>query len=229
MRVVADFSTLESLPPKQQWVWLNEWLQGGDEPGRELLSYLQQRAQVPGFPQVLDGRIYELLWRSEFSDLRQVTQELFPQGIVRLLSEQEQDYRPLLTYILSEQWQAADQWTRQQLCQLAGAEVRGWLYFSEVQRIPLLDLQTIDALWRVHSLGQFGFRVQRRIWLGCGRSWDKFWRAIGWYADGTWPRYPQGFTWDVSAPAGHLPLSDQKRGVRVLEAIFQHPAWDGGG
>jgi hypothetical protein len=225
----VNFSVLESLPPKQQWVWLNEWLQGGDKPGRELLSYLQERAQLPGFPQVLDGQIYELLWRSEFSDLRQATRELFPQGIVSLLSEQKQDYTPLLMHILSERWQDADQWTRQQLCQLAGAEVRGWLYFTEVQRIPLLDLQTIDALWRVHSLGRFGFRVQRRIWLGCGRNWEKFWRAIGWYADGTWPRYPQGFTWDVSAPAGHLPLSDQKRGVRALEALLQHPAWDEGG
>ncbi|MEN9272733.1 MAG: GUN4 domain-containing protein, partial [Gloeomargarita sp. DG_1_5_bins_55] len=73
---------------------------------------------------------------------------------------------------------------------------------------------------------KFGWRVQRRIWLGCGRNWDKFWRTIGWFQAGTWPRYPQGFTWDVSAPAGHLPLADQKRGVRVLEALLLHPAWE---
>jgi hypothetical protein len=229
MNTVADFSVLESLAPKQQWLWLTEWLQGGVQAGYELLDYLQKRARSPQFPQVLDGRIYELLWRSEVPELAAAAREAFPQGVVPLLSEQSQDYTPLLTYVLSEQWQAADQWTRQQLCRLAGAESRGWLYFSEVRRIPVLDLQTMDHLWRVHSLGQFGFRVQRRIWLGCGRNWDKFWRAIGWYVNGTWPRYPQGFIWNVSAPAGHLPLSDQKRGVRVLEALLLHPAWEKGG
>ncbi len=226
MRVVTDFSLLESLPPKQQGVWLTEWLQGGRAPAQELLGYLQQRQALAEFPQVLDGRIYELLWRSEVPELRSLAKETFPQGIVPLLSEQDQDYMPLLIHILSEQWQAADQWTRQQLCRLGGAEARGWLYFTEVRRIPVLDLQTMDALWRVHSLEKFGWRVQRRIWLGCGRNWDKFWRTIGWFQAGTWPRYPQGFTWDVSAPAGHLPLADQKRGVRVLEALLLHPAWE---
>lgn len=64
MNTVADFSALESLAPKQQWLWLTEWLQGGVQAGYELLDYLQKRAQSPQFPQVLDGRIYELLWRA---------------------------------------------------------------------------------------------------------------------------------------------------------------------
>ncbi|MEN9280621.1 MAG: hypothetical protein Q6I77_07380, partial [Gloeomargarita sp. DG_1_4_bins_134] len=113
--MVTDFSLLESLPPKQQGVWLTEWLQGGRAPAQELLGYLQQRQALAEFPQVLDGRIYELLWRSEVPELRSLAKETFPQGIVPLLSEQDQDYMPLLIHILSEQWQAADQWTRQQL------------------------------------------------------------------------------------------------------------------
>ncbi|PLZ94121.1 hypothetical protein CI594_16205, partial [Fischerella thermalis CCMEE 5196] len=40
-----------------------------------------------------------------------------------------------------------------------------------------------------------------------------------------WTRYPQEFTWDLSAPKGHLPLSNQLRGVRVIASIFAHPAW----
>ncbi|MGB0562323.1 MAG: GUN4 domain-containing protein, partial [Spirulinaceae cyanobacterium] len=31
--------------------------------------------------------------------------------------------------------------------------------------------------------------------------------------------------WDLTAPKGHLPLSNQLRGVRTFEAILNHPAW----
>ncbi|MEN9227727.1 MAG: GUN4 domain-containing protein [Gloeomargarita sp. HHBFW_bins_205] len=223
MNAVADFADkLESLSPTQQRTWLTEWLSGGPEAGLALLGYLQQRAQGPDFPQVLDGCIYQLLWRSDLPAVR----EKFPQGVVPLCSSQGVNYQPLLELLLAEQWQAADTWTRQQLCQLAGVEGRVWLYFTEVRRLPVVDLQTLDALWRLYSLGRFGFRVQRQIWLGCGRNWEKFWQAIGWYKGDTWPRYPEEFIWSVNAPAGHLPLWDQKRGVRALEALLLHPAWD---
>jgi hypothetical protein len=29
----------------------------------------------------------------------------------------------------------------------------------------------------------------------------------------------------LTAPVGHLPLSNQLRGVRVMEALLCHPAW----
>ncbi|MCS7031854.1 MAG: GUN4 domain-containing protein [Gloeomargarita sp. SKYG116] len=222
MNAVTDFAALESLSPAQQRTWLSEWLASGSTAGLALLDYLQQRAQKPVFPQVLDGCIYQLLWQANLPEVK----ARFPQGVVPLQSAQGEDYRPLLDLILSEQWQAADTWTRQQLCKLAGVEGRAWLYFTEVRRLPATDLQTMDALWRLYSLGKFGFQVQRRVWLGCGRNWDKFWRAIGWYKDNTWPRYPDEFVWNLSAPAGHLPLWDQKRGVRSLEALLLHPAWE---
>ncbi|PLZ36777.1 hypothetical protein CBP27_11530, partial [Fischerella thermalis WC542] len=56
-------------------------------------------------------------------------------------------------------------------------------------------------------------------------NWDNLWVKIGWKKGKNWTRYPQEFTWDLSAPRGHLPLSNQLRGVRVIASIFAHPAW----
>ncbi|MEO8890989.1 MAG: GUN4 domain-containing protein, partial [Coleofasciculaceae cyanobacterium] len=33
------------------------------------------------------------------------------------------------------------------------------------------------------------------------------------------------FIWDLSAPRGHLPLSNQLRGVRPFAALMGHRAW----
>jgi GUN4-like. len=87
------------------------------------------------------------------------------------------------------------------------------------------DLQTINTLWKVHSEGKFGFSVQREIWLGSGKNWDKLWPLIGWKKGNNWTRYPQEFIWDLSAPRGHLPLSNQLRGVQPFAALMAHPAW----
>ncbi|NET49629.1 MAG: hypothetical protein F6K09_13095, partial [Merismopedia sp. SIO2A8] len=48
---------------------------------------------------------------------------------------------------------------------------------------------------------------------------------IGWKSGNSCTRYPNEFTWDISAPAGHLPLSNQLRGVRVMSSLLSHPAW----
>ena len=107
-----------------------------------------------------------------------------------------------------------------------GAARRGWLYFSEVSRIPVEDLRTIDHLWRVASGDRFGYSVQRQLWLGVNRNWERLWPLIGWKQGYHWTRYPDEFIWDLSAPKGHLPLSNQLRGVRVLEELLTHKAWE---
>ena len=40
----------------------------------------------------------------------------------------------------------------------------GCLNRKFIQKLPLLDLQTIDLLWMVYSHGRFGFSVQEKIW-----------------------------------------------------------------
>ena len=46
---------------------------------------------------------------------------------------------------------------------------------------------------------------------------------MGWKLNGTWTRYPGSFTWSLSAPEGHLPLVNQLRGVRLMDALLSHP------
>jgi hypothetical protein len=158
---------------------------------------------------------------------KEFCQTHFPQGVVPLQSAQRIDYSSLQDLLIQQDFQAADRLTLEKLCELAGdaAIQRKWIYFTEVESFPTVDLQTINLLWRVYSDGKFGYSVQRELWLGTGKNWDKLWPMIGWKSGNNWTRYPQEFTWDLSAPKGHLPLSNQLRGVRVIAAMLMHPAW----
>lgn len=154
-------------------------------------------------------------------------QQHYPQGVIPLRSDRGVDYRELAELLVAEKFEAADRLTSQKLCELAYsmAQKRRWLYFTEVEQLPIVDLQTIDQLWLAFSLGRFGYSVQRQLWLGCGQNWDRLWEKIGWRQGKRWPRYPNEFIWDLSAPRGHLPLTNQLRGVQVINALLNHPAW----
>ncbi|TAF51788.1 MAG: GUN4 domain-containing protein [Oscillatoriales cyanobacterium] len=149
-------------------------------------------------------------------------------SLVPLESERGIDYIPLQQLLIEQDFEAADQMTRELLCRLGGAasEARKWLYFSEVRNIPVKDLRTIDQLWVTHSNGKFGFSIQRKLWLGVSKNWEKLWPKMGWKTGNSWTRFPKQFTWSLDAPKGHLPLSNQLRGVRLIDELFAHPAWD---
>ncbi|MDX1976749.1 MAG: GUN4 domain-containing protein [Pseudanabaenaceae cyanobacterium bins.68] len=136
-------------------------------------------------------------------------------------------FAPLQDLLLRQEFEAADRLTSKMLCQLASpdAAARGWIYFSEVAAITSDDLRLIDHLWQIYSESKFGFSLQRRLWLGLGKNWESLWLQIGWKQNGSFTRYPQGFCWNLTAPKGHLPLSNQIRGNKTIEAIFNHPAW----
>jgi hypothetical protein len=175
----------------------------------------------------VDGKAYQALYNSDSPQAKEFLQTHFPEGVVPLKSECGIDYRPLQTLLVTQDFQAADRMTLQKMCEVAGVEAvkRKWLYFTEVDNFPITDLQTINNLWLVHSEGKFGFSVQREIWLSLGKNWDNLWAKIGWREGNNWTRYPNEFIWDLSAPKGHLPLSNQLRGVRVIASLFAHPAW----
>jgi hypothetical protein len=98
------------------------------------------------------------------------------------------------------------------------------VYFSEVAAMPGLDLQSLDRLWLAYSLGRFGFSVQGRLLRLCDDRWERLWPRLGWKRDGVWTRYPAAFTWSLEAPEGHMPLINQLRGVRLMDALLHHPA-----
>jgi len=237
---------LKSIPEKNQIQVIQE-LGNVGEPGlAALMLFLSDRYQTAianavvtdttdvapsnssPVPDPIGGMAYQTLFNATESEaVADFLQAHFPQGIVPLRSDAGMDYLPLQQLLAGQQFQAADKLTIQKMCEVAGAAAvqRKWLYFTEVDQLPIADLRTIDALWLTHSSGKFGFSVQRELWLGSGKNWDQLWSKIGWRTNGAWTRYPQEFTWDLSAPKGHLPLSNQLRGVRVIAALFNHPAW----
>ena len=177
----------------------------------------------------LDGIIFKCLYNCSVNRLKNKLETDVGEGIVTLKSNYNMDYKPLFVALVSNDLQKADILTQRYLTQLAKLKTgtqRQWLYFTDVSRLPIQDLQTIDKLWTMYSAGQFGFSTQRRIWLYSNKNWEKFWHVIGWKVKKKSVRYPQGFTWNNTAPIGHLPLFNQIRGVQVLATLFQHPAWD---
>ena len=141
-------------------------------------------------------------------------------------SESDLDYSTLQQALLEERFEEADRLTSAFLRQLAGkqAEQRGYVYFSEVLSIRGLDLVTIDRLWIAYSQGRFGFTVQARLLATVNGRYDKLWPRIGWKKEGVWTRYPKAFDWSLKAPEGHMPLINQLRGVRLIDALLNHPS-----
>ena len=130
--------------------------------------------------------------------------------------------------LLLGELEEADRLTTAQLRALAGpaAEERGYVYFSEVPAMPIAELSHLDALWWFYSGGRYGFRVQRQQIERLRWRWEQLWPQIGWKNEGSWTRYPGAFTWSHDAPEGHMPLVNQLRGVRLMDAYLRHPAID---
>jgi hypothetical protein len=202
--------------------------QTGDDGLQLLMDYLlAQKASQVLDPSIPHGKIYQVLYTAQTQNTQSFLKLYFPTGIVPLQSQQRIDYAPLQKSLAEQEFEQADRVTIQKLCELAGdaAIRRKWLYFTEVQSIPSEDLRLIDTLWQLHSDGKFGYSVQREIWLGVNQDWDRLWPKIGWRSETAWTRYPHEFIWGLSAPRGHLPLSNQLRGVRVMQVLMTHPAW----
>ena len=138
----------------------------------------------------------------------------------------EIDYSSLQINLIEQNFEEADRFTSLCLRKLAGskAEERGYVYFSEVGSMSSVDLTTIDRLWVAYSQGRFGFSIQSKLLEALNGRYDRLWSRIGWKIDGIWTRYPNSFTWSLQAPEGHMPLVNQLRGVRLMDALITHPA-----
>ena len=217
---------LRSSRLKQQLSAVDALLSAGEPGIRVLLDFLKK--VDPAAPPTVAGTIYQKLHRHESVAAQTFLADRLPQGVVELVSEPGLDYQPLQVLLIDQAYEEADRLTLQKLCELAGpaAVQRKWVYFTEVDSFPKADLRTIDQLWRVYSEDKFGFSKQRELWLGLNRSWDRLWEKLAWKSGNIWTRYPGEFVWDLSAPDGHLPLSNQLRGVRMMEFLLSHPAWD---
>jgi hypothetical protein len=204
---------------------------------RSLLAQLQQRVDElrPLIAEQLDrldatgddwaaGLLIELLLSSDDA-LAQAFRQRHSEGWLAVTSGPGIDYGPLQRALMDQAFEEADRLTSEHLRQLAGADAvkRGYVYYSEVPPMPAVDLESIDRLWVVYSRGRFGFSVQIRLLRSLGGRWDQLWPRLGWKQGGVWTRYPGSFTWSQEAPEGHLPLVNQLRGVRLMDALLSHP------
>eukprot|EP00889_Picochlorum_renovo_P007654 jgi/Picre1/34684/NNA_002152.t1 len=79
-------------------------------------------------------------------------------------------YTALRDLLAEQKWREAEDETRAKLIEAAGpgAQERNWVYWSEVKKIPVEDMTTLDALWSAASNGKFGYKVQRQMWIQKG-------------------------------------------------------------
>jgi GUN4-like len=217
---------------------LERFLSGSARQRRTLLAQLLQRSQEirPLAADQLDrldatgddwaaGTLIQLLL-AQNDDLRHSFEQRHPEGWLAVSSGQGVDYAPLQRALALQQFEEADRLTSAILRQLAGADAerRGYVYYSEVPPMAAVDLESLDRLWVLYSQGRFGFSVQLRLLRSLGGRWEQLWPRLGWKQGGVWTRYPGSFTWHLEAPEGHLPLVNQLRGVRLMDALLSHPA-----
>ena len=229
--LLKDISTLQDKHSVQKQSELITIISHYEEKGLlSLFNLLIERKTTSDiFPSYIDAILFKHLYLSDYIEIKKRIQYHFSQGIVELKSSTNIDYLPLQNSLIKENFQQADKLTQLYLLELAGLNQttdRQWLYFTDILNLPSEDLLTIDRLWKIYSEGKFGFSIQRNIWLSNNQNWEKLWNRIGWKTNNISLRYPHEFTWDTTAPIGHLPLFNQLRGVQVLYYLFQHPVWE---
>jgi hypothetical protein len=217
---------------------LERFLSSSARQRRGLLNQLLQRSQQlrPLMAEQLDrldatgddwaaGTLIQQLLDAD-DGLSQAFEQRYPDGWLAVSSGQGIEYAPLQRALARQEFKEADRITSEILRQLAGpaAVKRGYVYYSEVAVFAAVDLESLDRLWVVYSQGRFGFSVQLRLLRSLAGRWDQLWPRLGWKQGGLWTRYPGSFTWSLQAPEGHLPLVNQLRGVRLMDALLQHPA-----
>jgi hypothetical protein len=216
---------------------LERFLSSSARQRRSLLSQLQQRsAEIRRLiPEQLDrldatgddwaaGTLIQQLV-AEADGLTEAFWQRYPEGWLAVGSAQGINYAPLQQALIRQEFEEADRLTSEILRQLAGAGAvkRGYVYYSEVPPIASVDLESLDRLWLTYSQGRFGFSVQLRLLRSVAGRWELLWPRLGWKQGGVWTRYPGSFTWSLAAPEGHLPLVNQLRGVRLMDALLSHP------
>jgi hypothetical protein len=131
-----------------------------------------------------------------------------------VLAQSAPDYAELQKALEAQNFQRANELTREALLQGANRQNQGWLRSEDIQKIPCADLQKLDQLWREASQGRFGFGVQYSIFVKTGNrpgrlmsadAYERFGEAVGWRKDGQWVIFKQNIDFSLAAPIGHLP------------------------
>ncbi|MEM9244338.1 MAG: GUN4 domain-containing protein [Cyanobacteria bacterium P01_F01_bin.153] len=114
-------------------------------------------------------------------------------------------YRKLHKLLAAGKWNDADRETTRLMLKVAGRSSTSWLRIEDIENFPAADLQAIDRLWVAYSQDQFGFSVQKKLWLDVAddstsqvEAWCQFGDLLGWLSK---KKVGTG----LNAPTGHLP------------------------
>jgi hypothetical protein len=128
-------------------------------------------------------------------------------------------YQQLEEYLENQQWYEADQETWKLMLKVTNREEEGYLELDNIRNFPCEDLLTLDRLWVDYSKKHgfdFGFSVQKQIYVECGgkldfsypssETWEKFCKETAWKKDGKYVSYPKPFFENnFMCMKGHLP------------------------
>ena len=112
-------------------------------------------------------------------------------------------------------WKQANTQTVEVALSVSGRSDEGWFDDNAVKRFPCSDLYYIDAIFRQHSDGKFGFSAQKKVYekivaknpdLNEQEIYIKFATAVGWIKNDKFVSYPDLFFDIDKAPKGHLPV-----------------------
>lgn len=151
-----------------------------------------------------------------------------------LTTEREINYTKLRDLLKIGNWQEADRETLAVILKVANRENDEYLTIEAIEGFPCADLHTIDQLWIKYSAGQFGFSLQKEIWLSVGgelgqydnATYEQFGLRVGWRdRNGVkllrgWTKYEDlsfSLTW---APVGHLPTLASGKNMRFDQLNF---------
>ena len=138
----------------------------------------------------------------------------------RLKAEREArlKFQKLEDYLKNQQWYEADQETWKLMLKVTNREEEGYLELDNIRNFPCEDLLTLDRLWVEYSKKhgfEFGFSVQKQIYVDCGgkldfsfpsdETWEKFCDRTAWKSEGKWVDYPDQFFNNNFMNVGHLP------------------------
>lgn len=147
-------------------------------------------------------------------------------------------YQQLESYMQQGGWEKANDETYRLMITTVGKSDGEWFSNQELLTFPRGELLIIDELWRRYSNDKFGFSVQKQIYVDCGgkldgkyagtKAWEAFGDRVGWRKDGEWNVYYSQYTFNTTAPKGHLPSLTQGKNnslYRSLEGkmLYMHP------
>ncbi len=143
-------------------------------------------------------------------------------------------YQQLEEYLENQQWYEADQETWKLMLKVTNREEEGYLELENIKNFPCEDLLTLDRLWVEYSKKhgfEFGFSVQKQIYVECGgkldstapnsKIWNQFCDRTSWQKDGEYVNYPDPFFQkNFMRIKGHLPREGGVWGDFVIYGVI---------